>query len=78
MLGFTRKKGDFGNGEALWEAVGSCWHFAAGSSELLSGFQGFCRGIMGWMRLEGTIGVTQCHPLLVQIPLEHGAQGCAC
>lgn len=48
-----------------------------GSSELLPGFQGLCHGIVGWMRLEGTVGVTQSHSLLVQGPLERGTQGCA-
>ncbi|XP_063281206.1 uncharacterized protein LOC134565526 [Prinia subflava] len=42
-----------------------CSGRCGGSSELLSGFWGFCHGIWGWMRLEGTIGVTQSHPLLV-------------
>lgn len=76
MLGFTRERVILG---MVWCSgkCGSWWCFAAGSSELLSGFQGFCHGIVGWMRLEGTVGVTLSHPLLVQGPLKHRTQGCA-
>lgn len=51
-----QRKGDFGKGVVLWDA----WELAVGSSELLSVFRGFCRGIQGWMRLEGTI---EGHPV---------------